>query len=123
MAACFCKWVDSSAGAAAIARIESVQATENGTTALLTYQPDTAEKQLGAAGDLLTGEFKKTYTSLGERPVHPWFEAGADFGDRPCARCCFGVGRPGPCRSFWSSSTRRLSSATAHLPTPCLASL
>ena len=41
---------------------ESVQAAKDSTVALLSYKPDTVEQQLGAARDLLTGDFRDSYT-------------------------------------------------------------
>lgn len=46
------------------ARDESVQAARESTVALLSYGADTAARDLGAARDRLSGEFKKSYTSL-----------------------------------------------------------
>ncbi len=53
------------------ARIESVQAAKDSTIALLSYKPDTVEQQLGAARDLLTGDFRDSYTSLTNDVVIP----------------------------------------------------
>lgn len=44
--------------------LESLRAATDGTAALLSYKPDTVDKDLGAARDRLTGEFKDSYTSL-----------------------------------------------------------
>ena len=52
-------------------RIESVQAAKDSTIALLSYKPDTVEQQLGAARDLLTGDFRDSYTSLTNDVVIP----------------------------------------------------
>lgn len=71
LAAGFLKWTDSSIRNAEIAAIESLQVAKDSTIALLTYQPDTVEQQLGAAQDLLTGEFADTYTSLVNDVVIP----------------------------------------------------
>lgn len=46
------------------ARTEATQAAKNSTIALLSYRPDTVEQQLRAARELLTGEFRDSYTSL-----------------------------------------------------------
>lgn len=46
------------------ARIESVQAAKEGTAAILGYEPATVEKELNAARDRLTGDFRESYTSL-----------------------------------------------------------
>lgn len=64
LAAGFLKWQDVSVQDAGVARIESVQAAKDSTVAMLSYRPDTAEKDLGAASDRLTGTFKDSYTSL-----------------------------------------------------------
>lgn len=71
MAAGVLKWVDGSTRNAEEARIESVQAAKDSTIAMLTYQPDTVEQQLGAAAELLTGEFKNSYTTLVNDVVIP----------------------------------------------------
>ena len=63
-AAGFLKWQDASVRDAGVARIESVQAAKDSTVAMLSYRPDTAEKDLGAARDRLTGTFKDSYASL-----------------------------------------------------------
>ncbi len=49
----------------------TVQAAREGTIALLSYTPDKVEEQLGAARDLLTGEFRESYTSLTNDVVIP----------------------------------------------------
>ncbi|OAN41539.1 hypothetical protein [Mycolicibacterium iranicum] len=49
----------------------TVQAAREGTIALLSYTPDKVEEQLGAARDLLTGEFQESYTSLTNDVVIP----------------------------------------------------
>ena len=71
MAGGFLKWQDSSVRDAEIARVESVQAAKDGTTALLSYQPGTVDQQLGAARDLLTGDFRDSYISLTHDVVIP----------------------------------------------------
>jgi Mce-associated membrane protein len=64
LGAAFLKWQDASMRNADIARIESVQAAKDSTIAMLSYQPDTAEQQLAAAADRLTGQFRDSYRSL-----------------------------------------------------------
>ncbi|PQD99212.1 hypothetical protein CYL16_17415 [Mycobacterium sp. EPG1] len=49
----------------------AVQAARDGTIALLSYAPATVEEQLNAARDLLTGEFRDSYTSLTNDVVIP----------------------------------------------------
>ena len=70
-AAGFLKWQDNSIREDEVARIESVQAAKDSTIALLTYKPDTVEQQLGAARDLLTGDFRDEYTALTNDVVIP----------------------------------------------------
>ena len=48
-----------------------MQAAKDSTIALLSYKPDTVEQQLGAARDLLTGDFRDSYTSLTNDVVIP----------------------------------------------------
>ena len=56
-AAGFLKWQDGSAREAGVARAESVRAATDGTIALLSYRPDTVEKDLEATRSRLTGTF------------------------------------------------------------------
>ena len=49
----------------------SVQAATDGTVALLSYRPDTAQATLMAARDRLTGSFRDSYTSLTNDVVIP----------------------------------------------------
>jgi Mce-associated membrane protein len=67
----YLKWVDSSVRDSRTARAESVQTAKDSTIALLSYKPDTVEQQLGAARDLLTGDFRDSYTSLTNDVVIP----------------------------------------------------
>ena len=70
-AAGFLKWQDGSARDAATARTESVRAATDSTVALLSYKPDTVEKDLDAARGRLTGTFLSAYTSLTHDVVIP----------------------------------------------------
>jgi Mce-associated membrane protein len=70
-AAGYLKWQDSSAREASVARAESVRAATDSTIALLSYKPDTVEKDLGAARSRLTGSFLSAYTSLTHDVVIP----------------------------------------------------
>ncbi len=60
----YLKYKEVSARAAQTAAITSVQAATEGTIALLSYRPDTAQATLTAARDRLTGQFRDSYTSL-----------------------------------------------------------
>jgi Mce-associated membrane protein len=64
MGAGYLKWLDSSARESRLATAESVRAATESMVALLSYKPDTVERDLGAARDRLTGEFKNSYTGL-----------------------------------------------------------
>jgi Mce-associated membrane protein len=70
-AAGYLKWQDNSAREASVARTESVRAATDSTIALLSYKPDTVEKDLGAARSRLTGSFLNAYTSLTHDVVIP----------------------------------------------------
>jgi Mce-associated membrane protein len=70
-AAGYLRWEDSSRRDTNTARTESVQAAKDSTVALLSYKPDTAEKDLGAARDRLTGSFLDAYTQLINNVVIP----------------------------------------------------
>jgi len=70
-AAGFLKWEDGSAREAGVARAESVRAATDSTIALLSYKPDTVEKDLDAARSRLTGSFLNAYTSLTHDVVIP----------------------------------------------------
>lgn len=67
----YLKWEDGSGRAAALARTESVRAATEGTVALLSYRPDTVEKDLDAARSKLTGTFLNAYTQLTHDVVIP----------------------------------------------------
>ena len=71
MGAGYLKWMDNSARDREFTRIESMQAAKDSTIALLSYKPDTVEQQLGSARDLLTGDFRDSYTSLTNDVVIP----------------------------------------------------
>ena len=67
----FLKYVDNSVRDNKTAGIESVQAAKDSTVALLSYKPETVEKQLGDARSLLTGELQQSYTDLTTNVVIP----------------------------------------------------
>ena len=64
MAAGFLKWQDNSVRSSQIARVESVQAAKDTTVKMLSYKPDSVDKELNDARALLTGGFRDEYTSL-----------------------------------------------------------
>lgn len=67
----FLKYVDNSVRDNRTASIESVQAAKDSTVTLLSYKPETVEKQLADARSLLTGEFQQSYTDLTTNVVIP----------------------------------------------------
>jgi Mce-associated membrane protein len=67
----YLKWQNSSARDAQLAGVQSVRSATDGTVALLSYQPDTVEQDLGVASDRLTGDFRNAYTSLTRDVVIP----------------------------------------------------
>ncbi|KMO83765.1 hypothetical protein [Mycolicibacterium chlorophenolicum] len=60
----YLKWQYQSASDTATARTQSVAAATESTIALLSYQAATADKQLNAARERLTGTFRDSYSSL-----------------------------------------------------------
>lgn len=70
-AAGYLKWEDSSRRDADRAAQAAVAAAKDSTVALLSYKPDTVEKDLGAARDRLTGNFLDAYTQLVNTVVIP----------------------------------------------------
>ncbi len=63
-AAGYLKWQDSTVRDADAVRIESLQVAKDATVRILSYKPDTVEQDLGSARDLLTGNFRDSYTQL-----------------------------------------------------------
>jgi len=64
VAAGYLKWMDGSSHNVQVARVDSVHAAIECTAAMLSYKADTVDKDLGAARDRLTGDFKDSYTAL-----------------------------------------------------------
>lgn len=60
----YLKWQTDSAHDVAAAQSQSVEAATESTIALLSYGPDTADKELSAARDRLTGDFRNSYSAL-----------------------------------------------------------
>ncbi len=58
------KWLDTSRRDTQIARIESAQAARESTIAMLSYQPDTVEKDLTGVQTRLNGSFRDAYAKL-----------------------------------------------------------
>jgi Mce-associated membrane protein len=71
LAAGFLKWQDNSVRDANVFREQSVRAAADSTIALLSYRPDTVQKDLEAAQGRLTGTFLDSYKSLTHEVVIP----------------------------------------------------
>jgi len=71
VAAGYFLWTDRSGNDDALARTESVRVASEDAVALLSYKGESAEKDLNAARDRLTGDFKDAYTDLIRRVVIP----------------------------------------------------
>lgn len=67
----YLKWSAGAAEDLARARAESVQAARDDAVTLLTYHADTVDKDLAAARERLTGEFKDAYAELTREVVVP----------------------------------------------------
>lgn len=67
----YLKWSAGAADDLALARTESVQAAREDAIALLSYHADTVDKDLAAARERLTGEFKDAYGELTRQVVVP----------------------------------------------------
>jgi Mce-associated membrane protein len=70
-AAGYLKWQDASARDSEVAGADAVRAATEGTIALLSYKPETVEKDLEAARTRMTGTFLNAYTSLTHDVVIP----------------------------------------------------
>jgi Mce-associated membrane protein len=65
------KWTAGSGADAALARTESVRVASEDAVALLSYTPESVDKDLNPARERLTGEFKDAYTALTRQVVIP----------------------------------------------------
>ncbi|MCV7102357.1 hypothetical protein [Mycobacterium palustre] len=71
LAAGYFKWAAGSAGEVDRARSESVRVAGEDTVVLLSYKADSVDKDLAAARERLTGDFKDAYTELTRQVVIP----------------------------------------------------
>jgi Mce-associated membrane protein len=71
VAAGFLKWQDTWVRSSGAAGIESVAAAKESTIAILSYRPESVEKDLGTARDRLTGKFRDSYADLVHDVVVP----------------------------------------------------
>lgn len=71
LASGYLKWQDGSVRAAQEAAVESVRAASDITVLLLSYRPDTVDKDLNAAQNRLSGKFRGDYAQLVNDVVIP----------------------------------------------------
>jgi Mce-associated membrane protein len=71
LAAGYLNWSGASAGNSAALRDETVRLGSEDAVALLTYHAASVDKDLGAARERLTGDFKDAYTALTRQVVIP----------------------------------------------------
>jgi len=71
LGAAYLKWEHAAARAADLARSEALQAAKDATVALLSYRPETAQEELDAASEQMTGSFKNQYRDLITNVVIP----------------------------------------------------
>jgi Mce-associated membrane protein len=67
----YLKWLDASARESHTAAEQSVRAATDSTVAILSYRPETVDKELAAAADRLTGGFRQQYNQLVSDVVAP----------------------------------------------------
>jgi Mce-associated membrane protein len=67
----YLKWVDGTARESRTAADQSVRAASESTIAILSYHPETVDRDLAAAADRLTGSFRQQYTQLVRDVVAP----------------------------------------------------
>jgi Mce-associated membrane protein len=67
----YLRWLDGSAHASRVAAEESVKAATDSTIAILSYRPDTVDRDLTGAVGRLTGGFRQQYTQLVTDVVAP----------------------------------------------------
>ena len=70
-AAGYLGWREYQTRATDSARTESLQVAKDSTIRLLSYKPDTVEQDLSSARELLTGDFRDSYTQLTNDVVIP----------------------------------------------------
>lgn len=67
----YLKWQAGSAALARTAAVQSTQAATESTITMLSYRPDTVDKELPAAANRLTGKFRDEYSQLINQVVVP----------------------------------------------------
>lgn len=74
IAAGYTKWCDGVPRESRLAGTQAAHAASDGTVAMLSYKPDTVERELDAARERLTGGLKDSYTQLTHDVVIPGSE-------------------------------------------------
>jgi Mce-associated membrane protein len=67
----YLKWLDGTARESQTAAEQSIRAASDSTVAILSYKPETVDRDLKAAADRLTGSFRQEYTQLVSDVVAP----------------------------------------------------
>jgi Mce-associated membrane protein len=67
----YLKWLDGTARESQAAAEQSIRAASDSTVAILSYKPETVDRDLKAAADRLTGSFRQQYTQLVSDVVAP----------------------------------------------------
>lgn len=67
----YLKWQDSSVRDSDVARVQSLRAAKDSAVALLSFRPDTIERDVAAARSHLTGQFEDTYTQVTREVLIP----------------------------------------------------
>jgi Mce-associated membrane protein len=67
----YLKWLDGTARESQAAAEQSIRAASDSTVAILSYKPETVDRDLKAAADRLTGSFRQEYTQLVSDVVAP----------------------------------------------------
>jgi Mce-associated membrane protein len=67
----YLKWLDGEARASRLAAEQSIRAASDSTIAILSYQPETVDRDLKAAADRLAEPFRQQYTQLVNDVVAP----------------------------------------------------
>ncbi|MCX8557044.1 MULTISPECIES: hypothetical protein [Mycobacteriaceae] len=96
-AAGYLQWKDVSLSRSDTAKKESTKAATDGTVALLSYKPETVDKDLEAAKKYMTGNFLNSYTLAHPRRGDPRVQAEEDLGRRHRTRGRLDEGDAEPC--------------------------
>ena len=113
----YLKWLGGSAQDAAALRAETIRIGSEDAVALLSYKADSVEKDLGAARERLTGDFKEAYNEATRQVVIPGAKE-KHISAVAKASAAASVWPRGRTRSSWFSSTKRSPLGRAPPPIP-----